>query len=468
MSAPRVRYAPAPSGYLHVGTARLALYNWMYARHTGGTLLLRIEDTDASRSTEESVRAIEAGLHWLGIDWDEGPVHQSHRLDRYREVAATLVAEGRAYYCGCTADDVRARSGATSGPAGYDGFCRELGLGAGPGRALRLRTPDEGETVVDDVVRGQVRFAHSTIEDFVIVRSDGSPSFYLPNAVDDLDMGITHVIRGEDLLSSTPRVLMLRRALTTAPEPVYAHLPLIVDAQRRKLSKRQHAVAVEEYRERGYLPEAMRNYLALLGWAPRQGGEIAPIEDMVAQFRLEDVTPSPAFFDTQKLDHMNAAYIRALPVEVFVSESLPWLETDTPWPPERFDLSKFVAMAPLVQERVRTLGEVAATVDFLFLEEPAVDQAAWDKVMGAPVAAAVLDGVLEAYAGAEWTAAALHAATAEVGERHGLKLGKAQAPVRVAVTGRPVGPPLFESLEVLGRDEVLARVRRARELLEGS
>ena len=456
VTSPRVRYAPAPSGYLHVGTARAALYNWLYARHTGGTMVLRIEDTDAARSTDESFEAIVRGLRWLGIDWDEGPIRQSSRVDRHLGVAADLHANGAAYYCDCPA-------GATEACR-----CRDRGLEPGPGRALRFRVPDDGETVVHDVVRGDVRFAHDLIEDFVIVRSDGSATFLLPNAVDDVDMGITHVVRGEDLLNATPRVLLVRHAIGPADDPVYAHLPLIVDERRQKLSKRFHSVAVEEFREQGYLPEAMRNYLALLGWTPRDGVEITPVEEMVRQFELEDVTPSPAFFDLQKLDHVNATYIRALPVDVFVRESLPWLETDTPWPPERFDLTKFEALAPLVQERARKLADAPGLVDFVFLEEPVFDKASWDKVMTGPVAVAVVDDAVTEYESCDWTAAALHDVTAAIGERHGLRLGKAQAPIRVAVTGRAVGPPLFESLEVLGRDEVLARLRKARGKLAGA
>lgn len=457
---PRARFAPAPTGYLHVGGAWLALYNWMFARRHGGTLVLRFEDTDASRSTDDSIETMIRGLHWLGIDFDEGPFRQTERVDRYREGAEILQAAGRAYYCECTAEDVKGR-----GSPAYDGFCRDRGLGPGPGRALRFRTPDEGRTVVHDVIRGGVPFEHGVLEDFVIVRSDGSPSFYLPNAMDDLDMGITHVIRGEDLLPSTPRVLLLRRALAHEPDPVYAHLPLLVDERRRKLSKRYHSVAVHEYRDKGYLPEALRNYLALLGWSPRDGREILPIDEMVAQFRLEDVSPSAAFFDVQKLDHVNAEYIRALPVSTFVRESLPWLEAESPWPPERFDLARFKAVAPLVQERVRTLAEVPNLVDFLFLEEPDDDPGSWDKLRKDPKAAAVLDDAVAGYASVEWRAAVLHELTRAIGERHGMKLGKAQAPIRVAVTGRSVGPPLFESLEVLGRDEAMARLLRARSRL---
>jgi glutamyl-tRNA synthetase len=353
----------------------------------------------------------------------------------------------------------------TSGNAtpGYDGWCRERGLAPGPGTALRLRTPDEGETVVHDAVRGDVRFEHATLEDFVVLRSNGTPTFLLANAVDDADMGISHVIRGEDLLPSTPKVLLLRHALGHTDDPVFAHLPIIVDETRRKLSKRRHAVAVEEYREGGYLPQAMRNYLGLLGWAPPGDREIVPIEEMVAAFELEAVNKAPAFFDVAKLDHVNGEYLRALPVDRFVRESLPWLEEDAPWPPERFDLAAFERLAPLVQERVRTLAEVPEMVDFLFLDEPHTDPASWEKAMvRLPQAGAVLDDALAAYADCAWQPDALRDATLAVGERHRLKLAKAQAPVRVAVTGRTVGPPLFESLHVLGRACTLERLRAAR------
>ncbi|HEY0397203.1 MAG TPA: glutamate--tRNA ligase family protein, partial [Acidimicrobiia bacterium] len=379
----------------------------------------------------------------------------------YREAAARLVAEGAAYYCDCTKDDIEARN--PSG--GYDGFCRECGLGPGPGRALRFRTPDDGETVVHDVIRGDVVFENSVLEDFVVLRGGGEPMFILANAVDDADMRITHVLRGEDLLSSTPKVLLLRHALGYDPgdDPLYGHLPVIVNEKRQKLSKRRDDVALEEFRERGYLPQAMRNYLALLGWGPPDGQEIKPIGEMAAEFRLEDVKPSPAFFDVQKLDHVNAEYIRALPVHTFVRDALPWLEEDPPWPPENFDLATFEAMAPFVQERVHTLSEVPGVVDFLFLDQPVVQPDAWEKgVLKVKDAAGVLADAAAAYAALpEWSAPALHQATLAVGEAHGLKLGKAQAPIRVAVTGRTVGPPLFESLTALGRERTLERVDAA-------
>ena len=382
----RVRFSPAPTGFLHVGGARTALFNWLYARSVAGTFILRIEDTDAALSRDDLIEGIQRTLRWLGIDWDEGPYRQSQRAGAYTDAAARLRDAGHAYYCDCTRDDVQAR---TKDDAGYDGWCGNRGLTAG---ALRFRAPDEGATVVHDLIRGDVTFEHATIEDFVVQRTDGSAVFLLANAVDDLEMAVTHVIRGEDLLASTPKVLLIRQALGDTAPPVYAHLPLIVNEKRQKLSKRRDDVAVEEYRERGYLAEAMRNYLALLGWAPADDREILPIEDMVAEFRIEDVKPSPAFFDVKKLEAINAEYIRALPVATFVRESLPWMETDPPWPPERFDLAVFEAVAPMVQERARTLAEVPAMVDFLFLEEPAIDEAAWDKAITRNPAAA---GVLE-------------------------------------------------------------------------
>jgi glutamyl-tRNA synthetase len=331
--------------------------------------------------------------------------------------------------------------------------------------AVRFRTPDEGATTVHDLIRGEVVFDHASIEDFVIVRSDGSPGFLLANAVDDVDMGITHVVRGEDLLPATPKILLIRRALGTPDDPVFAHLPMIVNERRQKLSKRRDDVALEEYRERGYLADAMRNYLALLGWAPSGDREIVPVEDMIAEFDVVDVKPSPAFFDVKKLEAINAEYIRALPVATFVRESLPWLETDPPWSPENFDLAVFEAVAPLVQERVRKLSEVPGMVDFLFLEDPAVDPRDWAKAVERSAAPALLDDALAAYAECEWQAPVLHQVTERIAESHGIKLSKAQAPIRVAVTGRSVGPPLFESLEVLGRERTLERVRAARDRL---
>jgi glutamyl-tRNA synthetase len=452
-----LRFAPSPTGYFHVGGARTALYNWLHARQHGGELILRIEDTDAERNREEWVEGIESALRWLGLDWDGEPVRQSQRTALYTEAARRLYDTGLAYACDCTREVVEARTRGNATP-GYDGFCRDRGLPLELGRALRFRTPDSGRTTVTDLIRGTPTFEHSTIEDFVLLRSDGSPMFILANVVDDADLGITHVVRGEEHLSNTPKAILLWRALDASlPLPVFAHIPVLVNEKRQKLSKRRDPVALELYRDQGYLPEAVRGYLALLGWAPSDGREVLSLDDLLAEFRLEDVNKSPAFFDVQKLTHFNAEHIRSLPVASFVDASRPWV-ADMPG----FDASVFERIAPVVQERVKTLSEVPDYVDFLFVDEPVIDDQAWASIADKATTPAILDDALAEYPDADWEPAALHDLTLAIGERHGLKLGKAQAPIRVAVTGRTVGPPLFESLVVLGRERTLARLRAAR------
>ena len=482
MSAPRVRFAPSPTGYFHVGSARTALFNWLFARQQGGVFVLRIEDTDAERNREEWVDGILSAMAWLGMEPDEGPYRQSERADRYRAAVDALWDAGHLYACDCTREEVEARTEGNATP-GYDGHCRHRGLerAEGAGRALRFKTPDAGATVVTDVIRGDVSFPHEAMEDFVVVKSSGQPLFVLANVVDDRDMAITHVIRGEDLLPTTPKGLLLWEALNSAagrvhdpgppaPLPVFAHLPMLVNEQRKKLSKRKDPVAVESYRDQGYLPEAFRNYLALLGWSPAGDAEKVPLSVLVDQFRLEDVHHAPAFFDVAKLTHMNGEYIRELPVDEFVARSRPWVAPvagewappPPPWPPERFRSEAFATLAPLVQERVARLDEVPAMVDFLFLAEPEIDGPSWERAVARDEGAAgILVAAAAAYAGCEWEVDAIREATVGVAEGAGRKLGKAQAPIRVAVTGRTVGPPLFESLAVLGRDEVLRRLAAA-------
>jgi glutamyl-tRNA synthetase len=456
----RVRFAPSPTGYLHVGGARSALYDWLLARQSGGTFILRIEDTDMERNREEWVELIADDLRWLGLDWDEY-YRQSERTELYAAAARRLEELGRTYWCACTREEIDARARARGGPPGYDGHCRDLGLGPGQGRVLRFRSPREGTTVVPDVVRGNPTFDNATIEDFVLVRSNGTAMFILANAVDDGDQRITHVVRGEEHLPNTPKYLLLWEALGYGEAPVFAHLPVVVNARRQKLSKRRDPeAAVELYREEGYLPEVLVNFLALIGWSPGDGRERLTRQEMLDAFRLEDVGSSPGFFDVAKLRSFNGDAIRELPVDEFVALARPFLDR-APWA-DRLDERVFRQVAPLVQERVAVLSEVPAMVDFLFLDQPDVDPAAWDKVMGTETASAVLDAVEEAFATVEWKAAALKDAVTAAGDAVGLKLAKAQAPVRVAVTGRTVGPPLFESLEVLGRDRALDRIRAAR------
>ena len=311
----RVRFAPSPTGYFHVGGAKTALYNWIFARQHDGAFVLRIEDTDTERNKPEWIDGIQRAMQWLvsGLDspaWDEGPYFQSHNAPKHLAAAERLFATGHAYYCDCTRDDVKTRTG--SEHAGYDGHCRTRTLDAASGRALRFRTPDDGVTVVSDVIRGNPEFPNDHIEDFIILRGNGSPMFLLANVVDDIDMGITHVVRAEEHLSNTPKAQLLWLALDGGPLPVFAHVPLLVNEKRQKLSKRRDPVALEMYRDQGVLPEAMRNFLMLLGWSPSGDDEIVPWSRIMAEFRLEDVNSSPAYFDVQKLTAINGEYIRAL------------------------------------------------------------------------------------------------------------------------------------------------------------
>ena len=332
----RVRFAPSPTGYFHVGGARTALYNAIVARQSGGAFVLRIEDTDHERNRPEWTEGIISALSWIGIapGTYEGPHFQSTYVGEHDKAAARLVASGDAYFCACTQDDVKARVGENRG---YDGHCRNLGLEAGPGRPLRFKVQRPGSTTVVDLIRGEPVFDHEVIEDFVLLRGNGTVMFLLANVVDDISMGITHVIRAEEHLPNTPKQQLLWHALGHEP-PVWAHVPLLVNEKRQKLSKRRDPVAMEMYRDEGYLPEAMMNYLMLLGWSPANDVEILPWAEIEHQFRLEDVNPSPAFFDVKKLRSFNAEYIRALSHDDFVAACQPWLtRADAPWPSEQFD-----------------------------------------------------------------------------------------------------------------------------------
>jgi glutamyl-tRNA synthetase len=452
---PRLRFAPSPTGFFHVGGARTALYNWAIARRLGGTFVLRIEDTDEARNRPEWTDGIIESLAWIGIAADdptfEGPYFQSSYAEAHLDAAERLYASGLAYYCDLTPDEIQTRARANGKP-GYDGFSRDRGLEPGPGRVLRFRVPD-GVTVVSDLVRGEVEFDNANIEDFVLVRGNGTPMFLLANVVDDAAMAITHVVRAEEHLSNTPKQQMLFGALGHEP-PVWAHVPVLVNEQRKKLSKRRDKVALEQYRSEGYLADAMVNYLMTLGWAPDGDTEIVPWSRIEAEFRLEDVNHAPAFFDLKKLAAFNGEYIRMLSPDCFVAACEPFL-------PEHYDRTKFAELAPLVQTRVVTLAEAAPMLDFLFQDEPTIDESAWSKVMAVPTSQPMLHEVHESFATTPWEAAVLKATVEDIGMRNDLKPGKAQAPVRAAVTGRSIGPPLYESLEFLGRDETRRRLAAA-------
>ena len=431
-------------------------------------MVLRVEDTDAALKTQEYVDAIVEPLQWLGLDWDSGPHFQSERRDRHSEAIERLLADGAAYFCDLTRAEVEERCADAGLPVGYHGWSRDRDVADGPGVVVRFRCPDEGATVVDDVVRGRVSFGNESLEDFVIRRGDGSPMFHVANAVDDHDMGITHVIRGEDLLNTTPRVLLVWQALGLGEPPTYAHLPLLVNAKRQKLSKRRDDVALDNYRRRGYLPEAMVNHLALLGWGPPDEVEIRPLDEVVELFDLDAVKPAPAFFDPARLDQINSAYIKALTPEQFAGQAEPFLAgPDAPWPAERYDRDVVETLAGEIQQRVVRLEEAAGWIDWVLSPEVAYDEKAWHKAITKGRAAAeVLEAVEARLADDDFTSAErLEAIVMGVGDELSERIGarvRSQPPVRVALTGTGAGLPLWEPMRLLGRDETLRRLRTAR------
>ena len=437
----RVRFAPSPTGALHVGGARTALYNWLLARGGGGTLVLRIEDTDRERSTPENVEQILDALAWLGIDYDEGPISQVARSERHQELLGQLLDGGHAYRSTATKEDVdayKARHGADRGYRGGDD-------GAG---AVRLRVPDEGETVVHDVIRGEATFAHVHLDDPVIARADGSVLYNFAVAVDDMDAGITHVVRGEDHLSNTPRQLLVLAALGATP-PIYAHLPLLHGADGKKLSKRHGAASVQEFRDMGYLPEALNNYLALLGWGAEDDETILSADELAARFSLERVSKNPARFDHQKLRWMNGRYMRALPAEELTAR----LEQFT----GRRGLRAAVEIA---QEKMQTLADFEPLAGFIF-DGPADDPKAREKWLNEDGRAALGDVRAALEPIDPFTLEEVQVALEAVVVARGAKPKQVFQPVRVAVAGTAVSPGIFETLTVLGREESLARIDRA-------
>ncbi|MER5767506.1 glutamate--tRNA ligase [Streptomyces sp. NPDC001985] len=479
----RVRFCPSPTGNPHVGLVRTALFNWAFARHNGGTMVFRIEDTDAARDSEESYRQLLDSMRWLGLDWDEGPetggphapYRQSQRMDIYRDVAAKLLDGGYAYHCYCSAEELEARRDAARAagrPSGYDGHCRELTeeriaayRAEGRPAIVRFRMPDEAITFTD-LVRGELTFTPENVPDYGIVRANGAPLYTLVNPVDDALMEITHVLRGEDLLSSTPRQIALYKALIelgVAREiPAFGHLPYVMGEGNKKLSKRDPQASLNLYRERGFLPEGLLNYLSLLGWSFSADQDVFSVAELVETFDIKDVNANPARFDLKKAEAINADHIRRLDVKSFTEACAPWLEAPfANWAPERFDREAWEAIAPYAQTRLTVLSDITANVDFLFLDAPVEDEASWAKAMKEG-SAALLATAREKLAAADWASAdSLKEAVLAAGEAHGLKLGKAQAPVRVAVTGRTVGLPLFESLEILGEEKTLQRIDAA-------
>jgi glutamyl-tRNA synthetase len=482
----RVRFAPSPSGDLHVGNVRTALYDWAFARATGGTFVLRIEDTDSSRVTPAYISSALEILRWLGLDWDEGPevggphgpYLQSERLDLYAEWVDRFLKDGHAYHCYCTPEELAARREAArkaGGPSGYDGHCRNLTAdqvaayqAEGRKPVVRFRMP-EGSTTFTDLVRGEVSFDHAHVPDFVLARADGSPLYTLAVAVDDVLMEITHVVRGEDLLSSTPRQLAVYRAMgvVEASFPVFAHLPYVLGPDGQKLSKRNGVVSINWYRGQGFLPEAICNYLALLGWSPGENRELFTMAEMAAEFDLARVNKNAAQFDVRKLEAINGDKIRALEPAAFVARITPFLTVagliQDPVPEEEAALVR--AAAPLIQPRIGKLTEAPGMLGFLFVSEDGftIDPADAERVLTAD-SGAVLAAAGQALGDLDpWEAAGIEQALRKaLVEGMGLKPKVAFSPVRVAVTGRRVSPPLWESIELLGKERTLSRIERAR------
>jgi glutamyl-tRNA synthetase len=461
-SKPVLRFAPSPTGYLHIGGARTALFNWLYARHTGGTFLLRIEDTDRERSTPEAVGAILSGLEWLGLNWDGQTVYQFARAARHREVAETLLAQGKAYRCYATPqelDQMRSEQKAQGKPVRYDGRWRDRDLSEAPAAApyvIRIRGAQTGETTVHDVVLGDVRFANDQLDDMILLRSDGTPTYMLAVVVDDHDMGVTHIIRGADHLNNAARQLQIIHAMDW-PIPVYGHLPLIHGPDGAKLSKRHGALAVDAYRDMGYLPEAMRNYLARLGWS-HGDEEIFSTEQAITWFDLSNLGKSAARFDFKKLDSLNAQYIRQTDDAMLAEHVINLLDGGTP--PRILDQkaqSRLKAAMPGLKERAKTLVELAQAAEFLFSDGPRELDAAAEKSL-TPEARIILAELVPILSTAPWTAHDIEESVRTFAATKDLKLGQAAQPIRAAVTGRTTSPPIFDMLVVLGREETLERV----------
>lgn len=486
----RVRFAPSPTGHLHIGGARTAIYNWAYARHRGGSFVLRIDDTDLERSTPENTAAILRALRWLGLDWDEGPevggesgpYFQTQRADTYGEALDALRERGHAYACFCSPETLESKREAAKvrgGFSGYDRTCRSIPSGeaaarveSGEPHVWRIAVPeDRADVVFDDAIRGEVRFPGDAMDDFILVRTDGSPTYNFATVVDDWKMGITHVIRGDDHLSNTPRQVVVFEALG-APVPTFAHMNLIFGADGKRLSKRHGATSVEAYRDAGYLPEALLNYLALLGWSIDDKTTLFDRDTLVREFDLSRVSKNPAVWDPDKLEWMNGIYIREMPPAEFAERVAPWLAEAGLIPqgetadPATHD--KLTRLGPLVQERAKRLDEVPPKVRFLFTSMDAfvVDPEAAAKALATPSAAAVLEAAVErlgSLSADDWAAERIEAELRSLPEQMGVKPKEVFQAVRVATSGSTVSPPLFESLELLGREQTLGRLARASE-----
>jgi glutamyl-tRNA synthetase len=458
-----VRFAPSPTGFLHIGGARTALFNWLFARHHGGTYRLRIEDTDRARSTKQAVDAILDGLAWLGLDWDGETVFQSQRLDRHAEAARALLAAGRAYCCYCTPDELEAqreRARAEGRPVRYEGTWRDRApreAPAGVKPTIRLKAPQEGETVISDRVQGEVRVANAQLDDLIILRADGTPTYNLSVVVDDHDMGITHVIRGDDHLTNAFRQTQIYRALDW-DVPEFAHVPLIHGPDGAKLSKRHGALGVDAYRDMGYLPEALRNYLLRLGWG-HGDDEIISAEQAIEWFDLSGVGRAPSRFDFAKLDNLNGHYLRQADEQRLTALVIERLEAEL-GPIDAEGRRRLLDGMAGLKTRAKTVAELAASARFYVRPRPLPLDEAAQKLLSRDGRAA-LAALLPRLAGGEWSATALEAEIRQAAEARAVKLGALAQPLRAALAGANVSPPIFEVMTVLGREETLGRIEDA-------
>jgi glutamyl-tRNA synthetase len=473
----RVRFAPSPTGYPHLGNIRTALFNWLFARHRGGAFVLRIEDTDVARRVEGAVDIILDSLRWLGLNWDEGPYFQSQRLSLYRETAQRLLDEDRAYLCYCSPERLEAmrqEQMKRKQPPKYDRRCRDLtqqertGLKAGSVSAVvRFKTPLEGETTFHDLIYGRVTFKHDTLDDFVLLKSDRYPTYHLANIVDDHLMAISHILRAEEWLSSTPRHVLLYQALNWQP-PQFAHLPMILGPDRAKLSKRHGATNINEYQQQGYLPDAMVNFLALLGWSLDDRTELLSREELTRHFSLERVGKTGAIFNKEKLEWMNGIYLRRLSLAEFVRQAVPFLDRGLPESVRRpLDESYVSQVLALIQERVKTLAEVPQLADFFFVDEPQHDLGLFLKgrLDGKSTTGAITVASQKLEKLATWDAAALESVLRPLAAELNLRTGEFFGLLRVAVTGRTAAPPLFQTMAVLGKEKCLKRLKIALQAL---
>jgi len=476
----RLRFAPSPTGYPHLGNIRTALFNWLFARHHGGKLILRIEDTDVARKVEGAVESILGSLEWLGLDWDEGPHFQSQRLSEYHEIAGRLLEQGHSYLCYCSSERLEAmrqEQARCKQPPRYDRRCRDLtepdrarieATGAKP--VMRFRTPLEGETTVYDLIHGRVAFRHDTLDDFVLLKSDGYPTYHLANVVDDHSMAISHVLRADEWLSSTPRHVLLYQALNWQA-PHFAHLPMILGPDRSKLSKRHGATNVTEYERQGYLPEAMTNFLALLGWSLDDRTELLSRDELIRHFSLDRVGKTAAIFNREKLEWMNGIYLRKLSGDEFARRATPFLDRDLPESVDRPLNEPYVRQVlPLIQERARTLAEVPQLASFFFVDDLDYDAAlVLSGKMDASSAARALSAALEALKDmSTWEAPGLEDQMRPLAGELGLKTREFFGLLRVSVTGRTAAPPLFETMAVLGKATCLKRLVAALSLTSTS